>query len=146
MLNPDTDTHTEISKKILIVKSESLFAVMDWKLQVFVQEFVTLKCSSSQGQCKPGPSQEATGTGNVPQPGTPASSGDWRHADSVLSEEVHEQQAVTSQQAVLSQLKEVPIKSMNASLLVAPLLDHGNCVGAGAIAWLLAHHNAANAL
>ena len=64
--------------------------------------------------------------------GTPPSSGDRGLADSMSNEEVHEQQAV------LSQLKEVPIKSMNASLLMAPLLDHGQYVRGCAIAWLLA--------
>ena len=56
------------------------------------------------------------------------------------NEEVHEQQAV------LSQLKEAPIKSMSASLLVAPLLDHGQYLRGCAIAWLLVRHNAANQL
>ena len=70
--------------------------------------------------------------------GTPASSGDRRLADSMSNEEVHKQQAV------LSQLKELPIKSMNATLLVAPLLDHGQYVTRYASAWLLARHNAAN--
>ena len=70
--------------------------------------------------------------------GTPASSGDRRQADSTSNEEVHEQQAV------LSQLKEVPIKSMNASLLVAPLLDHGQSFRGCAIAWLLVRHDAAH--
>lgn len=85
-----------------------------------MQEYVTSKKSSSaHEQPKLGSGQEATGGNNTTPTGSPASSGDRRHADSVVNEEMHEQQAV------LNQLKEVPIKSMNASLLVVPLLDHG---------------------
>lgn len=86
-----------------------------------MQEFVTLKCSSFHGQQRSG-SCQSSGTNNATTKGTPAATGDRRHADSMSNKEVHEQQAV------LNQLKEVPIKSMNASLLVAPLLDHGQYV------------------
>lgn len=34
-------------------------------------------------------------------------------------------EAQHAQQAVLNQLKEVPVKAVNAALLVEPLLDHG---------------------
>ena len=44
---------------------------------------------------------------------------DRRQAESTRAEHLHEQQAV------LNQLKEVPVKGMHAFLLVAPLLDHG---------------------
>lgn len=41
------------------------------------------------------------------------------HAAGSKAEEQH------AEQAVLNQLKEVPLKPVNAGLLVAPLLDHG---------------------
>ena len=34
-------------------------------------------------------------------------------------------EAQHAQQAILNQLKEVPVKPVNAALLVEPLLDHG---------------------
>lgn len=89
-----------------------------------MQEFVTLN-GTAQGQPTSTSIQEATGLGTNPLRGSPSSpghtrdAGDSRHARSLHSEDLHEQQAV------LNQLKEVPIKSMSASLLVAPLLDFG---------------------
>lgn len=88
-------------------------------LVVPVQEFVDLKRISAGNQPMPGSSQEATGMSTKALTGSPPFPGDSRHAGSLNNEELHEQQAV------LNQLKEVPIKSMNASLLVAPLLDCG---------------------
>ena len=48
------------------------------------------------------------------------SSGSRKQKASIQAEQVYQQQAV------LKQLKELPVKSMNASLLVRPLVDHGN--------------------
>jgi len=51
--------------------------------------------------------------------GSSTSGSDRRQAESTRAENLHEQQAV------LNQLKEVPVKGMHALLLVAPVLDHG---------------------
>ena len=83
-----------------------------------VQDFVSLKRSSDPWTSSD-PRQQQAITSHSGPASSPASSGDRAQAASMRAEEVH------AQQAVLNQLKEVPVKSMTPSLLVAPLLDHG---------------------
>lgn len=88
---------------------------------VLVQEFIAAKSGSTHSQQNLGSAQlqSAERVANLSPGGSSASASDRRQAASVRAEELHEQQAL------LNQLKEVPVKGMNASLLVAPLLDHG---------------------
>ena len=91
-----------------------------------MQEFVSLKRTLHTAQAASQPGQQLTGQLHTGSAGNPVSPDGGRHARSERAEELH------AQQAVLNQLKEVPIKSMNASLLVTPLLDYGksgNTVG-----------------
>lgn len=88
---------------------------------VLVQDFIAAKSGNAHSQQNLGSAQlqSAERAVNLSPGGSSASASDRRQAASVRAEELHEQQAL------LNQLKEVPVKGMNASLLVAPLLDHG---------------------
>ena len=85
---------------------------------MYVQQEYVAATAGSIKSCKTANSSQQ----QQPMPDTsPGNSGSMsnREAASIRAEEAHRQQAL------LNQLKEVPVKGMNASLLVAPLLDHG---------------------
>ncbi len=112
--------HTFASPRVRYIQSQVRLywpSCLILNADVMSQEYVAAKAGSqlnldsAQGDqvTSPGTSSGSAGRGK-------------RQAASARAEEMHEQQAL------LNQLKEVPVKGMNASLLVAPLLDHGECL------------------
>lgn len=89
-------------------------------ISAHVQGFVSLRRSSADAQPSSASDQQQAMTLQSGPASSPASTEDRAQAASMRAEGMH------AQQAVLNQLKEVPIKTMTPSLLVAPLLDHGN--------------------
>ena len=81
---------------------------------VMSQDYVAARTSGRMDSA----SEQSHGVDVSPEISSFSGSG-RRQAGSTKAEELHEQQAL------LNQLKEVPVKGMNASLLVAPLMDHG---------------------
>lgn len=84
-----------------------------------LKEFVALRTGSESHPKLDLPSEHAAASPDRYSHAAATSPGSRKQKTSVQAEQLHQQQAV------LNQLKELPVKSMNASLLVSPLLDHG---------------------